>query len=355
MKSFVNEPIKEFLNGLLNLSDENSRIFCSQQLERRIYRAEHSTEIAAFKCMDGRIHLPLITETPMGIIQPFRNLAGRFDLGWPYLGELFGKWVDYAISKRRKCLVLVTYHFSKGDNHRGCAGFNYCKEDSLEFTLNFRKQIELVTDYQRDVVYAIILGLETDSDSLIFHGKNHDQILDMNQARDLDSEDMKDRLKELYPDMPKDMISDLLPLVVGNQNHINHPEILNREILDSQHRERVICIGRGFDWLHEPNLALIIGPYSPNLSEPILTALSIVKSSMEKGAILDDGIVVMTGAPYRGDDRLEYKLAIEKSKSLIAFAKKTIEGSGYDSSFVEKIIYSAHVVDVNTRKLKLAN
>ena len=27
-----------------------------------------------------------------------------------------------------------------------------------------------------------------------------------------------------------------------------------------------MCLGRGFDWLHVPNVALIIGPYSPDLA-----------------------------------------------------------------------------------------
>lgn len=37
----------------------------------------------------GRAHQPSVdTHTPLGIIQPFRNLGGMFDLGWPHLGEV---------------------------------------------------------------------------------------------------------------------------------------------------------------------------------------------------------------------------------------------------------------------------
>ena len=47
--------------------------------------------------MDGRLNLALMTETPPGIVQPFRNIGGKFDLGWPYFGILMREWVDYAV------------------------------------------------------------------------------------------------------------------------------------------------------------------------------------------------------------------------------------------------------------------
>lgn len=345
MQRFIDKPIDEFVKAVEDLNARNSSIFCGEQLSRRLYRSEHPTEIAAFKCMDGRIHLPLLTRTPIGIIQPFRNLAGRFDLGWPYLGELFLQWVDYAISKKRKCLVLVTYHFSKGDTHRGCAGFNYCKEDAFNFSLNFRKQIERMTR-DRNVVYPIIVGLETDTDVLIFHGLDHNKTLNVGELDNLTEEKVSDLLEDLYPDMPERILLDLIPLILGNAKHIKEEEIINREILDSQHRERIVGIGRGFDWLHEPNLALIIGPYSPNLSEPIKTAASIIKDNMTLKRIPDDGFMLMTSAPYR-EVGLDKDRAIEKARFLLEFSKKVL--SEYDEEFAKKMKPIGVIVDTHTR------
>jgi hypothetical protein len=75
--------------------------------------------------------------------------------------------------------------------------------------------------------------------------------------------------------MPAQMRADLLPLLHGNLEHIEsvRSQIRSRErLLDIEHREWTICLGRGFDFLHTPNVALIIGPYSPNLDVPIRKA-----------------------------------------------------------------------------------
>lgn len=47
--------------------------------------------------MDGRINIPVATETPIGIMQPYRNLGGRFDLGWPHLCEVLSEHVTSVV------------------------------------------------------------------------------------------------------------------------------------------------------------------------------------------------------------------------------------------------------------------
>ena len=83
-------PISERIDWLMELSRAHSASFCSPEnhLARQRYLAEHNTQIIAMKCMDGRIHLPYVTQTPLGVIHPFRNLGGIFELGWPYLGDM---------------------------------------------------------------------------------------------------------------------------------------------------------------------------------------------------------------------------------------------------------------------------
>jgi hypothetical protein len=68
-------------------------------------------------------------------------------------------------------------------------------------------------------------------------------------------------------------------------------------------QEQVLAVGRGFDWLHLPNKALIVGPYrfvdfkhcckafrmtrfiSYNLGDPIATAGSLLLSNLKDGRI----------------------------------------------------------------------
>ena len=73
----------------------------------------------------------------------------------------------------------------------------------------------------------------------------------------------------------------------------------------TQTQEQILAVGRGFDWLHIPNKALIVGPYrfasrfrhtgflssfrltapSYNLGDPIATAGSLLLSNLRDGRI----------------------------------------------------------------------
>ena len=72
-----------------------------------------------------------------------------------------------------------------------------------------------------------------------------------------------------------------------------------------------------------PNLALIIGPYSPNLADPIRKAASIIEANMRAGRIPDDGFLLLAEAPYRefGIERARAEL---KSGFLSGFAADVI-------------------------------
>ena len=123
-------------NFVIDRNKKNSEAFTSavNQLARQYFRSRHPTEIAVFKCMDGRLNFSsIISNFPQGIIQPYRQIAGVFDLGDPYLGSLIEGWVNYSISKARKCLVLSTYHFSSGDHHKGCAGHKENTKEALRW------------------------------------------------------------------------------------------------------------------------------------------------------------------------------------------------------------------------------
>ena len=115
-----NKPIAERVEWLFALADRHGTTFRSPEtwIARERYLSEHPTAIAVLKCMDGRINIPVATQTPRGIIQPFRNLGGIFDLGWPHLGETLVGHVDKVVSAGRQGLMMITYHFSKGDPAR---------------------------------------------------------------------------------------------------------------------------------------------------------------------------------------------------------------------------------------------
>ncbi|NMT64290.1 carboxysome shell carbonic anhydrase domain-containg protein [Marinobacter orientalis] len=317
-------PINERLDWLMELSRNHSASFCSPEnhLARQRYLAEHNTLIIAMKCMDGRIHLPHVTRTPMGIIQPFRNLGGIFDLGWPYLGDLLADAVQNAVSAGRRVLIIITYHYSKGARERGCAGFNCDREAARAHAFSIRGQVEALFGRGHQTVYPLVCGFETDEDALLLHG--HDGLcLDLSAIAATSANETGSQIAALYPDMPPAVQRDLIPLVHGNIQHIARIRKSDRE-LNIEHREWVICIGRGFDFLHAPNLALIIGPFSPDLSHPIRQAAGIIKANMESARIPDDGFLLLSSAPYQEPGTQKARATL-KSAFLLEFAANVIQ------------------------------
>ncbi len=321
-----NKPIQERIEWLINYAGTHAESYSKpgSWLARTRYLAEHPTSIAVLKCMDGRINIPIATHTPRGIIQPFRNLGGIFDLGWPHLGEVLSGHVQAVVSDGRRVMALITYHFSKGDPQRGCAGFNFDTEAAIAHTYRIKRQMEVVFGEDHETVYPIVCGFETDADALILHGSTG-QLLNLADLREKDKDTLLPRLEILFPDMSAQMRQDLLPLVAGNLDHVIEARGMERE-LDIVHREWTICIGSGFDFLHTPNLALIIGPYSPNLADPIEKAASIIEDNMKAGRIPDDGFLLLASVPYHavGVDRAR---ATVKSRFLSNFAAEQIHNS----------------------------
>jgi hypothetical protein len=319
-------PIQQQIDWLVDYARRHSAEFQSSESyqARGLYIAQHPTAIVALNCMDGRINISIATDTPAGIIVPIRNIGGHFSLGWPYFGEVLAGQIRNMTRQGRRTLVLVTYHYSKGDVHRGCAGFGYDTDAARSHTFETKRMVEAVFGSGHSTVYPLVCAFETDEDALVLHGVGG-EILDLSTLSPTTQGTLPASLARLYPDMPEQTRQDLLPLVQSNVSHIASMKQSNRqlEIEHTEHHEWIIGIGRGFDWLHVPNLAIIIGPYSPNLAEPIRKAAGIIEANMKGRRIPDDGFLLLVASPYHeiGIDRA---LAEIKSSFLSEFAAAII-------------------------------
>lgn len=318
------KPILDRIGWLHDVARRYSAAYCDPEacLARELHRARHPTAIAVLKCMDGRINIPIATNTPPGIIQPFRNLGGFFDLGWPHLGEVLEHYVRGRLQGGQRVLMLITYHFSRGDPHRSCAGFAYRTADAVAHVQGVKAQLEHVFGRRHGSVYPLVCGFETDEDALILHGESG-ETLDLSMLpADTGRSALSARLQPRFPDMPQQMLADLARLAAGNLEHVAEVRHTDRQ-LGIEHREWMICVGRGFDFLHAPNLALIIGPYSPDLADPIRKAGGIIAANMASGRIPDDGFLLLASSPYEeiGADRARAEL---KARFLARFAADVI-------------------------------
>lgn len=348
-------PIAQRIDWLLERADAYSARYCDPEnwLARERYLARHPTAIAAMKCMDGRINLPVATNTPLGIVQPFRNLGGIFDLGWPHLGEILAGYVEQRLREGRRVLLLITYHFSRGDPRRGCAGFGCDTAAAHAHTQRIKTQVEKIFGRGHDSVYPVICGFETDEEALLLHGQGAPLDLATWQglpdaAAETNSQ-LHAALAMLYPDMPAEVRNDFLPLLSGNLAHIAALRQQPRT-LEIEHREWMICLGRGFDFLHVPNHALIIGPYSPDLAEPIRKAAHIIARNMSSGRIPADGLLLLTSVPYEhpGMERARAEL---KSCFMGEFAARVIQAEY--PALANKMHQRTAVLDWRSRRLEM--
>ena len=319
-------PIRQRIDWLMDHAHRHSVEFQSSESyqSRRLYTAQHPTSVVALSCMDGRVNLSVATDTPYGIILPYRNLGGRFSLGWPHFGEVLADHVRNMVGRGRRTLSLITYHYSKSESHLGCAGFGYDTEAARSHTFEIKRMMEAVFGSGHNAVYPLVCGFETDEDALVLHGFSG-EVLDLSTISPTIQDTLPSVLARLYPGMPDQMRQDLLPLAQGNIAHIARIRESNRELKTehAEHHEWMIGIGRGFDWLHMPNLALLIGPYSPDLADPIRKAAGIIEANMKHHRIPDDGFLLLVASPYHeiGTDRA---LAEVKASFLSEFAAKII-------------------------------
>lgn len=344
---------------LLKLNETHSGLYADLAVERQIYRAQHPTEIGVMKCMDGRLHLPVMTETALGVIQPWRNLGGKFNLGWPHFQDTIVEWADYAFNRGRHCVVFTTYHFARGFagedaeqvSHRGCKGYAYNTDLARKESGELKEQFDKV--FNNDGLYAIHCGIETDLEALILHGDNG-EVVDLAEVVYETDAEIEGMLRQLFTKIPSSIIRDLIPMIAGNIKHVAKIKASNRPTGDTEHKEWVLALGRGFDWLHEINTALIVGPFDPDLEGAVATAAGLLKGNIDDGRIkAEDGLVLLVSAPYRDSAGYKKRKAEVKARYLSELAYKVI------SEKVPEIIPHLSVVtatcDMNTRKLNLLN
>lgn len=325
---------------ILRMNAERSKLFQETTHQRRAYRREHCTEIAATMCMDGRVNLTVYCELPVGIVSPFRNIGGRYDLGWPLLRDSLDELEKYAYRKRRPMMLIITYHWSAGDEHRGCAGFKYQTSEAVASMKRFKAQVDRCYGSR---IYTVLVGLETDSEALVVHEENG-KAIDMRERDSASAQDIPATLQAFFPSIPEQVRADLANLLFGNIRHIAAVRAETRHLDEFKHNERVLAIGQGFDWLRNENVALIIGPCDPVLDKPIVTAASIIKGNWKEGRIPEGGVLLVS-TPYRHwEDRLA---AMEQSHYLAELAKRCItEQIPEMANFFEPLV---GVLDLETR------
>ncbi len=342
-----NVTVEELLHNLVEINKDYCHRFRSQAQILKKYKLKHPTKIMIFKCMDGRIAFPTFTETPLGFLRNFRNLGGQFNFGWKGLKAALTDAVWKSHEEGRGTLAIITYHYSKGDPKRGCAGHKCNIEASINGAMAFKKQIKNAYNGLPYRFFPIIVGIETDEESLQFHNGDGDSFNLATLHEEITEEEMFEKLLSLYEYIPGDILADLIPLLMGNMKHIKKIRNSNRQITDLEHGEWIVGAGgaTAYDWLHVPNAAILVGQYNPNIERPIKEALGVIRKNWEPGK----KFLYMSAASYGGSNHAQ--LVIPEVKYYSRIIRETAD------KFFPELIPDMHrvraLVDNDTQVMKL--
>jgi len=282
---------------------------------RSAYRESHSTEFALTKCMDGRVDVTLITGTPIGIITAFRSVGGIHNLEWKKFRRCLENWLNHAKAKKRSAVLIVTYHWSRGALQFGCKGFNYNLQAAVDGMSRFRRQVE---SHYRGEIWPVMVGLETDTNSLIVHSPKG-EILDLGLVYpDTGKSFLEEKLHSMFVGFPESVLKDLASLFLGNVQYINNNKVKSSEPLD--HQEQVLAIGDYVEWLPF-GFALKLGLHDPVLKQSIVVAASIIHDNLLSGRIPNNGALFISVPYWQPNQR---QAAITQSNSLFQIANKSI-------------------------------
>lgn len=296
----VPEQFQGLVSSLIAINNDYCATFRKQAKMLKEYQRKHPTKIVVFKCMDGRIGFPKFTGTPLGFLRNFRNLGGQFNFGWKGLKAAVTDVVQKSHDEGRGSLAIITYHYSKGDSKRGCAGHKCNIDASITGAMAFKRQLKGSYAGLPFSFFPIVVGIETDEEALKFHSGNG-EVFDLAQVNeDITSDEMFEKLLSLYTDIPGNVLDDLNPLLMGNIKHIKQIRASDRLLTDLEHGEWIVGAGgaTAYDWLHVPNTALLVGQYNPNIERPIKEALGVIRKNWTPGK----KFLYMAAASYGGNN-----------------------------------------------------
>lgn len=293
-------------------------------LERELYWSRTSTEIEVYKCSDARVKGSRYLKTPLGVLTPRRTIGGKFEMWWPDLQKEIEMWRQRAAKKfRHRCLSLFSYHFSRGDEHRGCAGFDCQTNDAIAYTTALLEDFKRI--YQQSTMFGVMVGFETDLEAMVLHGESG-EVLDLAEVEITSVSRLEWMIRRLFPSMDEESVRDFVPRVQANIEHIQEVRELERPIEALGHQEHMLLVGRGYEYMHDPN-ALIVSPHTPDLAVPIASAGGVILNNINQGLVIPakTPIVVVTSAPYFEPIGPEPELARQKSLGLCRFAYRVLE------------------------------
>ncbi len=269
-----------------------SHSYADMRGERNEYWGRHPTRILMTRCMDGRLNVPEITGTPLGLIEEMCAFGGRFRTSWTGFMDEITDWIRRTNCAGFPNLFLMTGHFDGRDNKSlGCRGFNHSYSETRNHMLDTVGRIQRAWQSQLCAIAAMI---DTNNDEITLCGApDADHTVTGSECIGLDKEEIRGRIQRRFPHMRREIVADLAKIMQNNAVRVDQFLENPRSVpFDLDHQERVIWIGGMSGWIPR-NLALAIHPSDTNIGGTIRDMARIIQSNI-RGAGPDEQILVVT-------------------------------------------------------------
>ncbi len=354
---------------LIKKNEEHSKGFSSATARhaRKFFKSKYGVRISFDGCMDGRVYFSTITGTQAGYIDETFKVAGtKFELGHPYFGQIKEQWCRGNISQGFRSLQIISYHFSASDKHLGCKGHGYDTEKARQWTYNLAEQYRIMHDTEGQRFLPVVVGIETDSCSLVIHGKDPNQTFEVLKYQGASAEDIKEQLFGLFPNAADELLSVITEFVLGNQKYIEtHSQAVIAKLVNADHAEQVLVLGRGAEWIFQTtneqkdpplnNFALWICPVTNDYEHHVDVAFDLLASNIEKGNIdPEDGIVFLSSGMYGNkewDPGKEH--ALLKANFFETIIKEHFQKSESFEKLLPYVTFLQVVINRQTREMEI--
>lgn len=349
-RSIPDKLHEDIVDTVLRINGAMVTLYRDDEPRRKKLREEHPTVLAAGKCMDGRVNLALAAGYPLGVITPYRSLGGGFTLDQPFYAAQLKALVERARAEGRQVAYLSAYHYSSTQPALGCKGFSF---DTGKARAHIERLAGQISSIWAPHCQAMAVGLETDREELVFHGK-HDirssQFFDRAGNADLDY--IATELRRAFPAMSRQMAFDLAALLHGNVLRTRELTERPKPPIDLDHRERIMAVGRGFDYLTYvlPNGVIVVNDYM-GMIEAIGKQAGILLENLQRNPQASG--LLMVCIPFDDPDSPDYRLAKIASEELYGRVLGLLRGTHPELLDLQQVKHLVVVKHTRTKQIEV--
>ncbi|MEI6649949.1 MAG: hypothetical protein WCL23_00775 [Candidatus Moraniibacteriota bacterium] len=308
-----------------------SEEYVSHEPTRKMIREKYNIAVTFVFCSDPRLRDIFFNLVP-GESWYKRGIGSIVNDADPLFRATFSRLLDKHEVRHLDHLYIQTYHFSKSDGQKCCAGQKY-DADKARLSGEFETETARRIYRFKRFVYPILIGIETDLGEAIIHGYDG-SMLRSSEIGSMSDDAIYTRLYTMFRDttfnksLPEKLKYYILErLIKGNVRYISEDHTETNEVLQRQH-QFVLGMGTGL-FAFPAGRVLIIPPFPLDKKLELIKGARLIRKVFDAGRIKhENGFILSTSTMFDNPD--DWPWAAEETLRFARFVDKTIKKGAKD-------------------------